>query len=351
MAAAHLLPSLAQAQQSDDTSSGTSPLVTKAPATKTQTEAAPSFDAKFSAASMSNNIFRGYTLSNNLPSVTGTVEATYSIFFASVNGASVQIPELSHFQMTNTIGLRPEFGKLTVEGGVGYYTYPGSQVDESYAELYVAPTYAVTPKLTLGLSVYYGPNYYRTGAWENYDAVNGKYDFGHGLTLSAELGRQSFGTTADTPPIKLPDYIYGHVGATYTYNALSFGSALPRHDAVATKLLCDHRHRIAGRIERLPADHRRYSVLERRFVRAEIRLRRGTVIGRGACAPSTRPVAVFALRLPERILRHRIAHRLHRFGDLGHIAERAIAQLLSVRHDDVGKSTIAFGGCLHASDQ
>jgi len=236
MAAAHLLPSLAQAQQSDDTSSGTSPLVTKAPATKTQTEAAPSFDAKFSAAAMSNNIFRGYTLSNNLPSVTGTVEATYSIFFASVNGASVQIPELSHFQMTNTIGLRPEFGKLTVEGGVGYYTYPGSQVDESYAELYVAPTYAVTPKLTLGLSVYYGPNYYRTGAWENYDAVNGKYDFGHGLTLSAELGRQSFGTTADTPPIKLPDYIYGHVGATYTYNALSFGSALPRHDAVATKL-------------------------------------------------------------------------------------------------------------------
>jgi uncharacterized protein (TIGR02001 family) len=198
------------------------PLVTKAPATKTQTEAAPSFDANFSAAAMSNNIFRGYTLSNNLPSVTGTVEATYSIFFASVNGASVQIPVLSHFQMTNTIGLRPEFGKLTVEGGVGYYTYPGSQVDESYAELYVAPTYAVTPKLTLGLSVYYGPNYYRTGAWENYDAVNGKYDFGHGLTLSAELGRQSFGTTADTPPIKLPDYIYGHVGATYTYNALSF---------------------------------------------------------------------------------------------------------------------------------
>ena len=73
---------------------------------------------------MSNNIFRGYTLSNNFPSVTGTVEATYSIFFASVNGASVQIPELSHFQLTNTIGLRPTFGKLTVESGFAYYSYP-----------------------------------------------------------------------------------------------------------------------------------------------------------------------------------------------------------------------------------
>jgi uncharacterized protein (TIGR02001 family) len=222
MAAAHLLPSSAQAQQSDSSGSGNLPIVTKTTAAKTQTEAAPSFDVKFSAAVMSNNIFRGYTLSNNLPSLTGAVEATYSIFFASVNGASVQIPKLSHFQMTNTIGLRPEFGKLTVEGGVAYYTYPGSQVDESYAELYVASAYAVAPKLTLGLNVYYGPNYYRTGAWENYDSVSGKYNLGHGLTVSAELGRQNFGTTADTPPIKLPDYIYGNVGATYTYKALSF---------------------------------------------------------------------------------------------------------------------------------
>jgi hypothetical protein len=89
MAAAHLLPSFAQAQQSDGTGSGNSPIVTKTPVAKTQTEAAPSFDAKFTAALTSNNIFRGYTLSNNFPSVSGTVEATYSIFFASVNGASV----------------------------------------------------------------------------------------------------------------------------------------------------------------------------------------------------------------------------------------------------------------------
>ena len=104
--AAHLLPSLAHAQQSDGI--GDLPIVTKTMPAKTQTEAVPSFDAKFSAAVMSNNIFRGYTLSNNLPSVTGTIEATYSIFFASVNGASVQIPGLSHFQLTSTLGMRPQ---------------------------------------------------------------------------------------------------------------------------------------------------------------------------------------------------------------------------------------------------
>jgi len=171
---------------------------------------------------MSNNIFRGYTLSNNLPSVTSTLEASYAIFFASVNGASVQIPELSHFQLTNTIGLRPMFGKLTVESGFAYYSYPQSARDLSYGEIYLAPSYEMTSKFTLGLNTYYGPNYYRSGAWENYNAISGKYDLGYGLTLSAELGRQSFGTTAETPPVKLPDYIYGNVGATYTYGALSF---------------------------------------------------------------------------------------------------------------------------------
>lgn len=219
---AAILSAPASAQQWE--APGTPPLLTKAPAVQRPTEAAATFDAKFTAAAVSNNIFRGYTLSDNMPSVTGTIEATYAVFFASLNGASVQIPGLSHFQLTNAIGLRPSFGKLVVESGFAYYSYPGpaSAQDLSYGELYVAPSYEVTAKLTLGLSSYYGPNYYRSGAWENYNAVSGKYDIGRGLSVSAELGRQSFGTTAATTPIKLPDYIYGNVGATYTYRALSF---------------------------------------------------------------------------------------------------------------------------------
>jgi uncharacterized protein (TIGR02001 family) len=222
-AAAQLVSFPAESQQWDGLNSGALPLITKAPALTPPTEASPSFDAKFTAALMSNNIFRGYTLSNNLPSASGTLEASYAIFFASLNGASVQIPELSHFQLTDTIGLRPTFGKLTVETGLAYYSYPRSEEDLSYVEIYLAPSYAVTSKLTLGLSTYYGPNYYRSGAWENYNAVDGKYDLGYGLVVSAELGRQSFGTTANTPPIKLPDYIYGNIGGTYTYKSVSFG--------------------------------------------------------------------------------------------------------------------------------
>jgi uncharacterized protein (TIGR02001 family) len=213
----------ANAQQADSTTAAP-PMDTKAPAAKTPTDSDATFDAKFNAALTSDYNYRGYTLSNHLPSVSSNVELDYSIFFTSVNGASVQFPGLSHFQMTNTVGLRPVFDKLTIEGGVGYYSYPGSVVDESYAELYLSPSYVID-KLTLGVNFYYAPTYYRTGAWENYNSITGKYDLGSGWQLSGELGHQGFGTTnptATSPPIKLPDYVYGNIGVTYTYKSLAF---------------------------------------------------------------------------------------------------------------------------------
>ena len=34
------------------------------------------------------------------------------------------------------------------------YSYPGSQTDSSYPEVYLAPSYAVTSKLTMGVNLY-----------------------------------------------------------------------------------------------------------------------------------------------------------------------------------------------------
>jgi hypothetical protein len=116
-AAASLLSPRAQAQQWDGGCSDTLPMVSKVPAAKASSEDASTFDAKFGAALTSNNIFRGYTLSNNLPNLSGNVEASYAIFFTDLNGASVQIPQLSQFHLSSTTGLRPKFGALTLEAG------------------------------------------------------------------------------------------------------------------------------------------------------------------------------------------------------------------------------------------
>ena len=237
MATASVGPTTARAQQSGDSAALTSPLVVKAPASAAtpaidsaaalpaNAQPASAFDAKFGAAVTSDYNYRGYTLSNHLPSVSANVDATYNTFFASVNTASVQMPDLSHFQMTDTLGLRQAFGALTVETGGAIYSYPGGANDPSYAEVYVSPSYAVTKQLTIGLNIFYAPDYYRMGAWENYNSLAAKYDIGWGLSLSAELGRQFFGTTratAASPAVALPDYTYGNAGFSYTYKSLTF---------------------------------------------------------------------------------------------------------------------------------
>jgi uncharacterized protein (TIGR02001 family) len=200
-----------------------------APSTATRPEPpknpASAFDVNVGASITSDYNYRGYTLSDHRPSVSNNIEATYNIFFAGVNTASVQMPNLSQFQMTDYAGIRPTFGQLTVEAGVAYYTYPGSAIDISYPEYYVAPTYALTSKLSVGLNAYFAPDYSRTGAWENYNSIQAKYTFDSGLAFSGELGRQGFGTTkatASSLAFALPDYTYWNLGFAYTYKVLTF---------------------------------------------------------------------------------------------------------------------------------
>jgi uncharacterized protein (TIGR02001 family) len=242
---ANVSPMTAQAQEAPLTQQletsmpAAAPIVVKTPSAAPAAEVASTFDAKFSAGVTSDYNYRGYTLSNHLPSVFANVEADYNILFASVNVASVEMPDLSHFQMTDTVGLRRTFGKLTVETGGAIYSYPGGANDPSYAEVYVSPTYAVMEKFTVGLNVFYAPDYYRMGAWENYNSFTAKYDIGWGLFFSAELGRQSFGTTratATSPAVALPDYTYGNAGFSYTYKSLTFD--LRYHATTLSKQSC-----------------------------------------------------------------------------------------------------------------
>jgi uncharacterized protein (TIGR02001 family) len=229
------------AQSAGSSTAAAVPLVVKTepPPPTPVAEPASTFDAKFSAAVTSDDNYRGYTLSNHLPSVSANGEVDYNIFFASLNVASVQMPGLSHFQMTDTLGLRRALGALTVETGGAIYSYPGFANDPSYAEVYVSPSYAVTKALTVGLNVFYAPDYYRMGAWENYNSLAVKYDIGWGLTFSTELGRQLFGTTratATSPGVALPDYSYGNAGFSYTYKSLTFD--LRYHATTLTRQSC-----------------------------------------------------------------------------------------------------------------
>ena len=222
MAIASALRPQANAQQAE---SAPPPSQSTAAMPAPRTDTASKLDVNVTASITSDYNYRGYTLSDHRPSASTNFEATYNILFADVTADSVQIPMLSQLQMTDYAGIRPVFGQTTVETGVAYYSYPGSGIDISYPEYYVAPSYAVTSRFTIGVGAYYAPNYSRTGAWENFDSIGAKYTFDTGLAISGELGRQSFGITNGTATDaahRLPDYTYWNLGFSYTYKALTF---------------------------------------------------------------------------------------------------------------------------------
>ena len=145
----------------------------------------------------------------------------------------------------------------------------------------------MTKQLTIGLNVFYAPDYYRMGAWENYDSLTAKYDIGWGLSFSAELGHQFFGTTRATttsPAIALPDYTYANAGFSYTYKSLTFDLRYHATTSVQTELFPDNRNRIADRrIERLRSCGHRDVVLEHGTVGNEIEFCRPKITSRWFC--------------------------------------------------------------------
>ena len=220
-----IVPSAAQAQQEI----GPQPVVRTLPAlpanvAATDAAAGTGFDVSASSAIASDYIYRGYTLSNHRPSVSGEIDASYNIFFASVGADSVDVPQLSHIEMTDSAGVRPKFGSLTFEAGTEYYSYPGSEIHTEYLEFYAAPSYDVSTKLTVEFNARYAPNYDNSGAWESYNSAMLSYKLDPSWSISGELGRQDFGTTRpiDTmPAIKLPDYTYWNFGISYVYKSLT----------------------------------------------------------------------------------------------------------------------------------
>ena len=198
-----------------------------------------SFDVSFGTLVVSDYNYRGYTLSDHKPSVSGYFEATYDILFAGAYASSVNFPGVPSLQMTYSAGVRPVFGPVTVEVGAGYYNYPGSHGIIDYPEYYVRPSYAVNPKLTLGLNIYYAPDYIRSGAWENYISATAKYSITDALSVSGEIGRQRYGTTDATnvsPAVALPDYTYWNFGFAYKHDFITFDVHF--HDNTLSRQRC-----------------------------------------------------------------------------------------------------------------
>lgn len=226
------------------------------------------WDIAFGAGVYSDYVFRGISQSNHKPSVNAYFEPHYNInenlqLYAGVGGWSIAFSNRPSAEIDMYAGIRPTFGKLSLDFGAWYYYYPGGECfnnpgngvvwgadciangnlpngnvikkDVSFAEYFAKASLAVTDNFTIGGGGYYDVNWLNFGFDAVYAAVNAKITVpsawmpaGTGAYISGEYGRYWLGTTdafyasAFYPAgIPLPDYSTWNVGAGLTWSVFT----------------------------------------------------------------------------------------------------------------------------------
>jgi uncharacterized protein (TIGR02001 family) len=198
-------------------------------------------------------IFRGISQSNRSFSVNASGELRYNFndtwqAYAGVAGESIKLTAVDtgpNMELDVFGGLRGTWGAFSADLGAIGYLYPGVSTptpnlifptNPSYVEVYGKGAYNLTDWLSIGANVFYSPNFLDFGTSGTYVSGTAKATWGD-FSISGEVGHQFLGTTDLTHGlIKLPDYTYYNVGASYAYKFVTLD--LRFHDTSLSKTSC-----------------------------------------------------------------------------------------------------------------
>lgn len=173
--------------------------------------------------------FRGISQTNKTFAVQGGFTVAHeSGLYATVWGSSVDdyVAAGSDQEIDLVAGYKRDLGGATVDVGVLYYYYPGSNgANTDFVEPYASVSGALGP-VTAKLSAAYAPKQKAiAGLHSKDDNLYGAVDLSAGvpntpLSLSAHLGHNFMDDSFLSSGKKYTDW---SLGATYTYKALTFG--------------------------------------------------------------------------------------------------------------------------------
>ena len=217
-------------------------------------------DFVFGARLQSDYNFRGISQSDKQisPQAYGEVQLLDNFLYAGVAAYRVDLPTRPSAEIDLTAGIRPKFGPFTFDLGVIFYYYPNERRlfdptfttfftpgNTDYLELAGKVSYTYRDALTLGANVFHAYDWLGSGAPATYVSGTAKYTVPEnfitglpaGFAVSGELARYFLGTTSpQLGSVALPDYTYGNIGVSYTYQNVTLD--LRYHDTDLTKAQC-----------------------------------------------------------------------------------------------------------------
>ena len=108
-------------------------------------------------------VFRGFSQTDEGPAVQGGFDLTYGSFYAGVWGSNLEFEDDgTNIELDFYAGFTPKWRNLDFDFGVIYYAYPdgddsGGELD--FWELKAGVSGKVADPVTLGVTVYYSPDY------------------------------------------------------------------------------------------------------------------------------------------------------------------------------------------------
>lgn len=128
----------------------------------------------FTAAAVSEYVFRGISQTAEDPTLQGSVDASYGIFYAGVWASGLDFGageffsppfvfgEDAQIEVDVYGGIKPTYDKLTFDFGVIYYIYPSasdSAAELDYVEFKAGVSGSFIDKLTTSTALYVSPDY------------------------------------------------------------------------------------------------------------------------------------------------------------------------------------------------
>lgn len=160
-------------------------------------------------------IFRGISNTNQNPAVQASIDASYGIFYAGIWGSNVDFGgdgfgnELATVEIDYYAGIAPEWGGISFDFAVLYYTYPGANDaggNFDYVEFKTGGAYTFGDSLTVGVANFWTPDNF--GESGDANAIEGSLEYA--------FSNQLFNFF--TPSVSgLVGYQWFDAGGSYTY--------------------------------------------------------------------------------------------------------------------------------------
>lgn len=194
---------------------------------------AQSTEVSFNANVTSDYVFRGFSQTNEDPALQVGGDLTAGAFYAGVWGSNVDFGDSTDLEIDAYGGVRGEAAGFDWDVGLVGYFYvnaPGS-TDYNFVEVKAAASRAIGPA-TVGVAVYYSPDFYGIDETATYVELNGEWAVTDKVSLSGAVGEQYLDVS--------DDYATWNLGASYAFTDTLSGD-LRYHDSDVDGVLSESR--------------------------------------------------------------------------------------------------------------